>query len=256
MNEKWSIFKKLLLLFGMLTIPFYSVFGQVSFYVGPQQKHDTIFIVKHDTLWLERPGALDSVYVADVSPSKYDRPVRRYRKRWAVLIPTHSKLQFAGNMGLVSLGMGWDYGKRNQWETDFLVGYLPKYDSDRAKVTFTLKQNYIPWSLRISESDFDFEPLTCGMYLNTIFGDEFWVNEPDRYPDGYYGFSSKVRIHIFLGQRFTYNVNPKYRITAKQVTLFYEISTCDLYLVSAFTNRYLKPRDYLSLSFGVKFQFF
>ena len=28
----------------------------------------------------------------------------------------------------------------------------------------------------------------------------------------------------------------------------------DLYIISAFTNRYLKPRDYLKLSFGLKFQ--
>jgi hypothetical protein len=41
---------------------------------------------------------------------------------------------------------------------------------------------------------------------------------------------------------------------AKQVSLFYELSTCDLYLVSAATNSYLKPKDYLSLSFGLKLQ--
>lgn len=71
------------------------------------------------------------------------------------------------------------------------LGVLPKYQSDCTKLTFTLKQNYIPWSLQIKESRFSAEPLTCGMYFNTVFGDEFWVNEPDRYPKGYYGFSSK-----------------------------------------------------------------
>lgn len=143
---------------------------------------------------------------------------------------------------------------RNQWETDVLFGFLPKFQSDKAKATFTLKQNYIPWSLQVKESRFAVEPLTCGMYFNTVFGKEFWVNEPDRYPKGYYGFSSKVRIHIFLGQRLTYDIAPDRRFFAKAVTLFYEISTCDLYIVSAFTNRYLKPKDYLSLSFGLKLQ--
>lgn len=186
--------------------------------------------------------------------SRYDRRVHRYRNRWEVLIPTHTKLQFAGNMGLLSIGTGWDYGKHNQWETDLLFGFLPKYQSDKAKLTFTLKQNYIPWSLPIKKSDFALEPLTCGMYLNTVFGSDFWVHEPERYPKGYYGFSSKVRIHAFLGQRVTYNIPEKYRFSARSVTLFYELSTCDLYIVSAFTNHYLKPKDYLSLSFGVKLQ--
>ena len=141
-----------------------------------------------------------------------------------------------------------------QWETDIFLGVLPKYQSDCTKLTFTLKQNYIPWSLQIKESRFAVEPLTCGMYFNTVFGDEFWVNEPERYPKGYYGFSSKVRIHAFLGQRITYDIDPRRRFTAKAITFFYELSTCDLYIVSAFTNKYLKPRDYLSLSFGLKLQ--
>ena len=156
-------------------------------------------------------------------------------------------------MGLLSFGTGWDYGKRNQWETDILLGVLPKYQSKRTKLTFTLKQNYMPWSLDLGRQ-FSVEPLACGMYLNTVFGDEFWTHEPERYPKGYYGFSSKVRIHAFLGQRITYDIDPRRRFTAKAITFFYEISTCDLYVVSAFTNKYLKPKDYLSLSFGIKLQ--
>ncbi len=223
---------------------------------APAQEKDTIVIIKevHDTLWLSPADEMRHIQTGPAPTSGYDRRVHRYRRRWAALIPTHSKLQFAGNMGLLSAGFGWDYGRRNQWETDLLFGFVPKYDSSRAKATFTLKQNYIPWSLQIKESRFSAEPLTCGIYLNTVFGDEFWTSEPDRYPKGYYGFSSKVRIHAFLGQRITYDIDPKRRFTAKAITLFYELSTCDLYLISAVTNRYLRPRDYLSLSFGLKVQ--
>lgn len=193
--------------------------------------------------------ALDSY--ADIYP--YQKRAHRYRSNWEKLIPTHIKMQFAGNMGLLSLGTGWDYGKMNQWETDLLIGFLPRYSSKKDKVTMTLKQNYLPWSLPLGRS-FSVEPLSCGLYFNTVFGDEFWVKEPDRYPDGYYGFSSKVRINAFLGQRITYEISPKRRYRARSVTLFYELSSSDLYIISAVTNRYLKPRDYLSLSFGVKLQ--
>lgn len=216
------------------------------------QERDTVFVIKHDTVYLK--SNQDTVLTSPVRSNRYDRRVHRYRKHWEALIPTHTKIQFAGNMGLLSFGTGWDYGKHNQWETDLYLGILPKYQSDRTKLTFTVKQNYIPWSLQIKESRFSVEPLTCGMYLNTVFGDEFWVHEPDRYPEGYYGFSSKVRIHAFLGQRITYDIDPRRRFTAKAITFFYELSTCDLYIVSAFTNKYLKPKDYLSLSFGVKLQ--
>ena len=164
----------------------------------------------------------------EVKRTRYDNRVHRFRRNWEKIIPTHSKIQYAGNMGLLSFGTGWDYGKRNQWETDLLVGFIGK--------------------------GFSTEPLTCGLYMNTVFGDQFWVNEPDRYPKGYYGFSNKVRFHVFMGQRLTYDIDPQRRFLAKSVTFFYEISTCDLYLISAVQNSYLRPRDYLSLSFGLKFQ--
>lgn len=219
----------------------------------PAYVQDTVYLVKHDTVWIEKQK--DSVHYANITPGKYDRRVHRYRKHWQALIPTYSKLQFAGNMGLLSIGPGWNYGKRDQWETDLLFGFIPKYESKKHKVTMTIKQNFIPWSLTIKDKPVSVEPLSCGMYFNTVFGDEFWSEEPERFPKGYYGFSSKVRIHVFLGQRLTFDIPPKYRRTARQITFFYEVSTCDLYLVSAFTNSYLKPKDYLALSFGLKMQF-
>ena len=213
----------------------------IAFHTG-----DSLFtIIKVDTVLPVIPKA--------VKRTGYDNRVHRFRKNWERIIPTHAKIQYAGNMGLLSFGTGWDYGKRNQWETDILLGFIPKYSSKKTKVTMTLKQNYMPWSINIGKG-FSTEPLACGLYLNTVFGDQFWVNEPDRYPKGYYGFSSKVRIHIYMGQRLTYDIDPQRRFLAKSVTFFYEISTCDLYLVSAVQNSYLRPRDYLSLSFGLKFQ--
>ena len=61
--------------------------------------------------------------------SRYDRRIHRYRKQWNSLIPTQHVMQFCGNMGLVSVGIGWDYGRRRQWETQLLFGFVPKYDS-------------------------------------------------------------------------------------------------------------------------------
>lgn len=202
------------------------------------------------------PGDARTPHTPDTlqTKTKYERRVHRYRRHWEALIPSYTKMQYAGNMGLLSFGTGWDYGHHNQWETDLFLGFLPRYRSDRARATFTLKQNYIPWKLPLKNGPLNLEPLTCGLYVNTVFGSEFWVNEPDRYPKGYYGFSSKVRLHIFLGQRITLDIAPERRFAAKAISFFYELSTGDFYLISAVTNRYLRPRDYLSLSFGIKLQ--
>ena len=189
-----------------------------------------------------------------VTMSKYDRRIHRHREHWAALIPTQLIMQYAGNMGFMSVGVGWDYGKHDQWETHLLFGYLPKADSDRGKLTMTLKQTFLPWSLSFGKG-WMLEPLSCGIYFNTVFGSEFWGNQPSRYPDKYYEpLNTEVRINAFLGQRITLNIPEHKRKFVKSVSAFYEVSTCDLYLRLAVMERKVSLWDILGLSVGVKFQ--
>lgn len=184
--------------------------------------------------------------------TKYEKRMESYKNKWQDLIPTHAKIQFAGSMGLFSTGIGWDYGKHNQWETDVLIGIIPSYTT-KAKTSFTIKQNYMPWNISLGK-DFVLEPLACGLYFNTVLDKDFWVKEPDRYPKGYYNFSTKIRTNIFIGQRLTCNLQQDKQHIGRAITFFYEISTSDLYIVSAFGNNYLRPEDYLHLSLGIKLQ--
>lgn len=186
----------------------------------------------------------------------YDRRVHRYRRHWQSLIPTQSVVQFAGNMGLLSFGVGWDYGRRKQWETHLMFGFLPKAQSERVKATMTLKENFIPWSLYLKRG-WAVEPLSVGLYLNTVFGSEFWQHQPARYPDSYYPFlSTKMRVNIFVGQRLELTLPSNRRKFVKSITAFYELSTCDLYLRAMFQDRYVKLKDIVGLSLGLKFQVF
>ena len=63
---------------------------------------------------------------------KYLQRLERYENAWRRLIPAYFKLQYAGNMGAVSVGLGWCYGSNRQWETDALWGFIPKYQSKKA----------------------------------------------------------------------------------------------------------------------------
>ena len=170
---------------------------------------------------------------------------------WKRIVPTHVKAQYAGGMGVMSVGGGWDYGQKCRWETDLLVGYLPQRYSDAFHVTFTLKQNYIPWSIRCHER-FSIDPLTASMYINLIAGDEYWVREPDRYGGSYYRFTTRMRLHMGLGQRATYHLrNPQGVL--RSISLYYEFHTYDLDMIAKCTNRKLKLNDIVHFSFGLKF---
>lgn len=186
----------------------------------------------------------------------YEKRIEKYRSGWSRLIPKYAKLQMAGGMGLFSVGLGWDYGKKEQWETDLFLGFLPKYSSDEAKITFTIKQSYNPWSIPLWNRSVSFSPLRCGIYMNTIFDDDFWTREPDRYPKNYYGFSTKLRWHLFLGEQFTFEIPSHRRIRHKSISFYYELSTYDVALISFCTNKALGIKDLMSLSFGFKFKVF
>ena len=66
--------------------------------------------------------------------------------------------------------------------------------------------------------------------------------------------STKFRLNIALGQRVTVQIPTAKRKRAKSVSLFYEVSTCDLYIRSMFQTSGIPLKDILGLSLGVKLQ--
>lgn len=200
--------------------------------------------VVHDTLVLDQSGHL----------SPYDRRVMNYRKHWDVFIPTSGVIQVCGNMGIVSMGIGWAYGKRRQWETQLLLGYIPKFDSDDEKWTLTLKQNFIPWKKPMGKG-WTFEPLECSLYFNTVFGHDFWAKQPTKYESGYYPFSTRIRPNLAFGERFKYDIPHNKRKRIKSITFFYELGTNEIYALRFFRNGNAGFWDVFGLSLGVKVQY-
>ena len=47
----------------------------------------------------------------DTEKSKFEQRLERKQNAWLSLIPTHFVIQNAGNMGTLSAGIGWSYGK-------------------------------------------------------------------------------------------------------------------------------------------------
>lgn len=200
--------------------------------------------VVHDTLVLDQSGHL----------SPYDRRVLNYRNHWDVFIPTSGVIQVCGNMGIVSMGIGWAYGKRRQWETQLLLGYIPKFDSDDEKWTLTLKQNFIPWKKPMGKG-WTFEPLECSLYFNTVFGHDFWTKQPTKYESGYYPFSTRIRPNLAFGERFKYDIPHNKRKRIKSITFFYELGTNEIYALRFFRNGNAGFWDVFGLSLGVKVQY-
>ena len=198
----------------------------------------------------------DSTSASFPQKTRYERKTEHYKTFWEHLIPNQTKIQYAGSIGAVSASAGWHYGhKQRTWETDLYFGYLPKFHTRRPRLTMAVKQSYVPFRIAINEG-FGIEPLSCGMFFSTIFGEEFWSSQPSKYPRHYYGFSTKIRANAFIGQRLRFPIPSEKRRRSNCISFYYELSTNELYLISYFTNKYLSLADILSLSIGLKFDLF
>lgn len=212
-------------------------------------KNLLILVFFFSASWISRAQSQFMVDTLAVNENCADK----YVLRWGKLIPRYAKMQIAGGMGVVSVGGGWEYGKNEQWETDLLFGYIPKFDNDKITLTLTLKQNFTPWKIPLNDTYY-IEPISTGIYVNRVFSENFWTVEPSRYGGPYYKFATSLRFSLFVGQRFSMKLN-KGRGCWKYASAFYELSSNDLYLFSYYSNpRTLSLKDILILSFGVKVQ--
>ena len=73
----------------------------------------------------------------------------RYRKHWDLLIPTSGIIQTCGNMGIVSLGIGWNMVSAASGKRSSCLATSRSFSSDDEKLTMTLKENFIPWRRNI-----------------------------------------------------------------------------------------------------------
>jgi len=187
---------------------------------------------------------------------KYQERVDKMHKKWMSLIPNIGVWQYAGNIGFVSLGIGWDYGKHDRWETHMMFGYLPAFVMSDDMITFTIRESLNPWRIHCSDL-FSVNPCAFNFGVNTVLNHEFWISETARYGGGgYYRFSSKVRFQLGIGSRVNLHIPMKRRRHADTVTLYYDLSTYDLALVSAFSNHHHRYKDLVALGFGLQYKFF
>ena len=183
-------------------------------------------------------------------------------KLWPALLPHYVVVQYAGSIGFLSAGIGWQYGHRH-WETEALIGFVPQYETTRIRVTTTVKQRYIPWNLALKTKagkekfSFRLEPLTLGGYINAIQkGGRYWKHEPSYYGGGYYGYCPQLRMGLYAGQRLQVLLPDRLRGWGESLSLYYELGVSDLDIISAIPNRRISFGDILSLAIGVKWQLY
>lgn len=174
--------------------------------------------------------------------------IERIETRWMSMLPNIGVAQYAGNIGFISAGVGWDYGRNNRWETHLLFGYLPHFTFDDDAITLTLRQQLLPWQCSLNDR-LSFTPACFGVSVNAVMNNEFWITEPIN--NNYYRFSSKVRLHLGVGSRINLYVPHEKKRRLSRISFYYEVSTYDLAVISYVRTSHTRISELLSLGIGL-----
>ncbi len=170
-------------------------------------------------------------------------------KKW--YRPNHIVLQYAGDFGFLSGGVGFDFVD-DKISIDFLVGYVPASIGGIDIYTLNLKSVYKPFHYRINKN-ITVVPFNIGFISSHAMGSQYNKTKSGIYPDGYYWWPANNRVGPSFGQNYYYSIEKKKH---KRVIEFYwDFVANDLGLYTYFDNKEAKLYHIFSFDCGLKWYF-
>lgn len=163
-------------------------------------------------------------------------------------VPDYAKVQFAGNIGYISGGFGYQLFK-GKIQTEFIYGYVPKKYAHTEIHTFTSKNSFS--LIRKNYLGLEFKP-----YLSFTFSYETGRNSflelPSQYPSGYYA-PNAFHLCFVGGVGVKQKLNPKYFI--KGIECYAEAVSVDSFFWYKLQSRQIKLYQVVSMALGINFYF-
>lgn len=170
------------------------------------------------------------------------------KKKGDGLLPEYIKIQFAGGIGAISLGAGYD-SRNTKLEGDFIYGYVPKKIGGITIHTISSKITWFPIK-KIDLKTVAIKPLSVGLLVNYTFGKQYFLFSPEKYPYNYYDHPTAIHLGSFVGGQVKMNLPNKH---LKRLAFYYEIVTYDVELISYISNtKSLRLTDIFNIGLGIK----
>ncbi|TCO08292.1 hypothetical protein [Natronoflexus pectinivorans] len=180
------------------------------------------------------------VSIDEKSSIQYDTIL--IRKGW--YIPDHIKVQYAGLIGFMSVGAGYEVTDR--YEPTLYYGLLTQnFGGSSVTVhTISLKNS---WKLFRPGLLGDITP-KAGFSVNLGFTNNTFHRLPAHYPNNYY-FQNRIHVAPFFGGEWKIDLPGDGFFNA--VGLYTEMSTLDNYVLEFIRTKYVTIDKIWNLSFGV-----
>jgi hypothetical protein len=171
-------------------------------------------------------------------------------KHKAWYVPDYVKTQFAGNIGVISVGAGYQLFNKVLY-SELLYGYVPESVSKADKIhLITIKNTFPIFRKRISKN-VTITPI-AGFTSTIDIGTTTFTTLPSKYPEGYYvptAFHFTLFGGAMLHKDFTKSK------TIKGLDFYVELGTVESYLWYAITSKEVSVSDIFSTAIGINFYF-
>lgn len=164
-------------------------------------------------------------------------------------LPDTSVTQFAGYIGFISGGAGYEFFD-DILIIELLYGYVPASMGGIDIHMLSEKNTVSPIKISLG-SGYTIYPLTLGFFINYTFGSQYKVIWPSTYPEWYYR-PTAVYTGDSIGIRIKKNTNGQ---VIKAWELYADIVTMSEYLYEYVTNDRIKLEYILSIDLGIRIHF-
>ena len=172
------------------------------------------------------------------------------------LVPDEAIVQYAGSIGYVSAGAGYEIFGNKRGNLSFHYGYVPESKGGELHIT-TVKLSYKPWLVRLKEWG-KLYPFNPGFFASYTFHKDLSLFFPSgQYPGDYYYWSEAIRPHLSVSTELEVKPPGPLKNTGIRALGFYvEANTNDFYLINYLQNvPALQLVDIFQLGIGLRAKF-
>jgi hypothetical protein len=166
--------------------------------------------------------------------------------RW--WIPDFAVVQFAGNIGVGSAGIGYS-NRKETYQLAALYGYCPASITGIEIHTVTARNNFNLYKFQLPDRKTILPYASLGISFE--LGGRAFFTLPDNMPEGYYNFPKSV--HAIASGGLKFRRPTKRNILFEAVEFYVEGSTVDAYIWYKVRSDEIRMTDIVSLAIGVQF---
>lgn len=168
-------------------------------------------------------------------------------RRW--YLPHYLPVQFAGNIGFVSMGAGYNFNNQS-YQLQVLYGYVPASVAKSTIHSITAKNNFPLGSFAMKRNRSIIPYLGLGLSIE-VSGNSFFMM-PSHFPESYYDFPKNLHVIAYGGARFQHLFHDEVK-WLRGMEFFAEAGTIDAYIWYKTISNQIKLHEIFSLAIGLNF---